>query len=52
MNIVNQDTARRVPTRSHNIFYDHVIRNEKDYNNFANYIYLNPFNWINDNEYR
>ena len=33
-------------------FYDHIIRDEKDYNNIANYIYLNPSNWINDNEYR
>jgi putative transposase len=32
-------------------YYDHIIRSEKDYNNIANYIAMNPSNWIKDDEY-
>ena len=31
-------------------FYDHIIRNEKSYQNISNYIIDNPVNW-NDDEY-
>ncbi len=29
-------------------YYDHIIRDEKDYNNIANYIAMNPSNWEED----
>jgi len=29
-------------------FYDHIIRNEKELNNFCEYISLNPYNWDRD----
>jgi REP element-mobilizing transposase RayT len=32
-------------------FYDHIIRDEKDYDNIVNYIYMNPSNWETDEEY-
>jgi REP element-mobilizing transposase RayT len=33
-------------------FYDHVIRNQYDYEEIANYIYLNPTRWQADKLYR
>ncbi len=33
-------------------FYDHIIRNPKDYENACNYIFLNPINWANDELYQ
>ena len=33
-------------------FYDHVIRNQNDYEQIANYIYLNPTRWQADKLYR
>lgn len=33
-------------------FYDHIIRDENEYDNIVNYIYLNPQNWIIDEENR
>lgn len=33
-------------------FYDHIIRHEKDYNKIANYIYMNPSDWIKDDNFR
>jgi REP element-mobilizing transposase RayT len=32
-------------------FYEHVIRNEKEFQAFYDYIYTNPLNWSNDDEY-
>ncbi|MDO9121679.1 MAG: hypothetical protein Q7U31_07835, partial [Anaerolineaceae bacterium] len=32
-------------------FYDHIIRDEKDYDNIVNYIYMNPSNWETDEEF-
>jgi REP element-mobilizing transposase RayT len=32
-------------------YYDHVIRNETEYNNISRYIIHNPINWINDEYY-
>ena len=29
-------------------FYDHVIRNDSDYEHIAEYIYLNPIRWVKD----
>lgn len=29
-------------------YYEHIIRNTKDYENITNYIYSNPANWLND----
>jgi putative transposase len=29
-------------------YYDHIIRNEKDYEAIWNYIETNPRNWIDD----
>ncbi len=29
-------------------YYDHIIRNNKFYENIRNYIYNNPQNWQND----
>jgi hypothetical protein len=29
-------------------FYDHIIRNEKSFNNISEYIINNPMNWKND----
>lgn len=31
-------------------YYEHVISSERDYDNIANYIYSNPFNWDADAE--
>ena len=31
-------------------FYDHIIRDEKDYEAVVNYIYLNPQSWAKDDE--
>ena len=31
-------------------YYDHIIRDEKDYNTIANYIAMNPSNWEEDGE--
>ncbi len=33
-------------------FYDHVIRNQHDYEEISNYIYLNPTRWQVDKLYR
>ena len=33
-------------------FYDHIIRNQYDYEEIANYIYLNPTRWQADKLYR
>ena len=33
-------------------FYDHVIRNQHDYEEISNYIYLNPTRWQADKLYR
>ena len=32
-------------------FFDHIIRNEKDYNNIFNYVLHNPGKWIYDRYY-
>ena len=32
-------------------FYDHIIRNEKSFNNISEYIINNPINWKNDKFY-
>lgn len=32
-------------------YYEHIIRNQKSYENIANYIYDNPVRWINDDYY-
>ncbi len=31
-------------------YYDHIIRDEKDYYSIAEYIDLNPLNWEKDEE--
>ena len=36
----------------HKSFYDRIIRNEKEYYNFSNYIIHNPLNWINDEYFK
>lgn len=33
-------------------YYEHIIRDEKDYENIVEYIYQNPRNWDKDEEYR
>jgi REP element-mobilizing transposase RayT len=33
-------------------YYEHILRNEKDYFKFCNYIQNNPINWENDLEYK
>ena len=33
-------------------FYDHIIRNQHDYEEISNYIYLNPTKWQADKLYR
>ena len=33
-------------------FYDHVIRNEQDFQRIQEYIELNPYKWKNDEYYR
>ncbi len=33
-------------------YYDHIIRNNKSYENIRNYIYNNPKNWQNDKLYK
>ena len=30
-------------------FYDHIIRNDKSFQNISKYIHNNPANWQNDN---
>lgn len=32
-------------------YYDHIIRNEKDYMRIKKYIQNNPKNWVKDEEY-
>lgn len=32
-------------------FYDHIIRNEEEYQLIWDYIDLNPVNWIDDTKY-
>jgi len=32
-------------------YYDHIIRSDKDYDNIANYIAMNPSTWMKDDEY-
>lgn len=32
-------------------YYEHIIRDEKDYGNIVEYIYQNPLNWEKDEEY-
>ncbi len=32
-------------------FYDHVVRNKKDYDRLVKYIYENPLNWVYDELY-
>ena len=32
-------------------FYDHIIRNQKDYEEHANYIHKNPLRWYQDELY-
>ena len=32
-------------------FYDHIIRNKKDYDEIVKYIYDNPANWYYDELY-
>ncbi len=31
-------------------YYEHIIRDEKDYENIVEYIYQNPYNWETDKE--
>ncbi len=33
------------------LFYDHIIRNKKDYEEISKYIYENPINWETDEFY-
>ena len=33
-------------------YYDHIIRDEKDYNRITNYIINNPLNWKHDDFYK
>jgi len=33
-------------------YYEHIIRNERDYQGIVDYIILNPQNWESDEEYR
>jgi REP element-mobilizing transposase RayT len=40
--------ARRLWQRN---YYEHVIRDEKDYQEILDYIYCNPQNWEKDDEY-
>jgi len=32
-------------------YYEHVIRNETEFQAFYDYIYTNPLNWPNDDEF-
>ena len=32
-------------------YYEHIIRDEKDYENIVEYIYQNPYNWEKDEKY-
>ena len=36
----------------HRNYYEHVIRNERDYQGFVDYIAMNPLSWEKDEEYR
>lgn len=45
INNKNNTPGKRIFQRS---FYDHIIENEKDYMEHWNYIYENPFNWLNE----
>ena len=47
--IHNQYGEARVWQRG---FYDHVIRNQHDYEEISNYIYLNPTRWQADKLYK
>ena len=44
----NKECCRNLFQRS---FYDHVIRNQKDYDEIAKYIYENPIRWKYDQLY-
>ena len=32
-------------------YYDHIVRDEKEFNNISNYIINNPLNWKEDTDY-
>lgn len=49
---INQDRNSPGASVWQGRFYDHIIRNEKDYDNIVNYIYMNPSNWEKDGEFQ
>jgi REP element-mobilizing transposase RayT len=48
INIIRHTEGRPLWQRS---YYDHIIRNEKSYQNIAGYIFNNPRNWKEDKFY-
>lgn len=48
INIIRQTPGQPVWQRN---YYEHIINSERDYNNIANYIYDNPQNWEQKDEY-
>ncbi|MHB0988908.1 MAG: transposase [Bellilinea sp.] len=50
-NIHKQTGMRDIPVWQRN-YYEHIIRNERDYENIFEYILSNPLNWEKDEEYQ
>jgi len=48
INLIRQTSGLPVWQRS---FYDHIIRNEKEYLTIKKYIYENPLHWLDDRNY-
>lgn len=48
INAVSNASGRKIFQRS---FYDHIIRNQHDYDEVAKYIYENPMRWKFDKLY-
>ena len=49
INVVRNTPGVKVWQRN---YYEHVIRDEKDYESIYEYILTNPQNWLKDNEYQ
>ena len=46
--MVSKECVKAIFQRS---YYDHIIRDEKDYMEKVNYILSNPFKWFDDEYY-
>ena len=49
INVLRNSPGAKIWQRN---YYEHVIRDEKDYESIYDYIVTNPHNWLKDNEYQ